>query len=86
MKIGNLNYKLKKLAKTIVTGKKTVDDYDWQFYADLIKEGIKDVSKQHTFVLKPGNYRLVGERLERKSDILPLHPNYHVVYGTGCRI
>lgn len=79
---GNFTYRVKKLLKTIVTGKKAPDDYEWQFYADLIKEGIKDVSRCHTFVLNPGDYEFHEGRLELKDRILPLHPNYQIIYET----
>jgi len=82
MRRGNLTYRIKKLAKTIFTGKVSKDDYEWDYYADLIREGIKEASTNQTFTLKHEDYLFQDGRLELKSDILPLHPNYQIIYET----
>ena len=82
MKKGNVTYRIKKLAKTIFTGKVSKDDYEWDFYADLIREGIKDASSQNTHIIGPGDYVFQDGRLELDSDILPINPNYQIIYET----
>jgi Methyltransferase domain. len=78
----NTIYRIKKLLNMIITGKKAVDDYDWKYYADLYREGLKDVAKDHTLELKVGDYKFDNGHLVLQNDVYPLHPNYHIIYET----
>ncbi len=81
-KFVNWSYRTKKLLKMIVTGKRIIDDYDWQFYSDLYMSGLQDVARDHTLVLSPGDYEYVAGKLLLKNQVLPLHPNYQIIYET----
>jgi hypothetical protein len=75
-------YHIRKFFKMLRTGKKAPDDYDWQFYADIYREGLEDIARDHTLILREGDYAFDGERLTLQRDIKPLHPNYHITYET----
>jgi SAM-dependent methyltransferase len=78
----NALYRVKKFFNMIRTGKKAADEFDWKYYADLYRDGLKDVEKDHTLALKSGDYVFENGTLILKKDIKPLHPNYHIIYET----
>jgi SAM-dependent methyltransferase len=78
----NVKYRFKKILKMLVTGRKAVDDYDWQFYTGIYRDGLKDVAKDHSLALAPGDYEFQGGKLLQKNHGLPLHPNYSIIYET----
>lgn len=78
----NLGYRLKKLANMVFTGKRAPDDYDWKFYTGIYRQGLEGIEKDHALVLREGDYRFEGGRLERKSEILPLNENHRLIYET----
>ncbi len=80
--ITNMLYRISKFINMIRTGKKAVDDYDWKYYANLYREGLKDVERDHTLTLASGDYVFENGALIRKKNIKPLHPNYHIIYET----
>jgi SAM-dependent methyltransferase len=82
MRKGNVTYQIKKLAKRIFTGKASKDDYEWDFYADLIHEGIRDASSKKTQIIELGDYVFKDGRLELDSGILPINPNCQIIYET----
>jgi hypothetical protein len=75
-------YHIRKFFKMLRTGRKAPDDYDWQFYSDIYREGLDDIARDHTLILREGDYAFDGERLTLRRDIKPLHPNYHITYET----
>lgn len=78
----SLGYRLKKIANRILTGKRAPDDYDWKFYSGIYKDGLEGMEKDHVLVLKEGEYRFEGGRLEKKGESLPLNENHRVIYET----
>ena len=58
------------------------DDYYWGFYTDHYVEELKEVSTGHTITLHAGDYAFDAAVLSREANILPLHPNYRLLYET----
>jgi hypothetical protein len=75
-------YRIRKFLNMIRTGKKAVDDYDWKYYADLYREGLKDIERDYTLAFEPGDFSFKNGTLILKKDMKPLHPNYHIIYET----
>jgi hypothetical protein len=63
-------------------GKKTPDDYDWDFYSGIYKDGLDNMEKEGTLVLNDGDYVFTDQQLLLKKQILPLNPVYHLLYET----
>ena len=78
----NIGYRLKKIANMIRTGKRVSDDYDWKYYSGIYRQGLEGAGKDHTLVLKVGDYRFDSGKLERKGEILPLIENHRIIYET----
>ncbi|MFH1477935.1 MAG: class I SAM-dependent methyltransferase [Verrucomicrobiota bacterium] len=65
-----------------LTGK-TRDDFDWKLYNILYRGEMRDMAKEHTQILKEGDYTFKDNKLlKRKAEILPLHPNCRLLYET----
>ena len=75
-------YRFKKLFKAIATGRKTQDDYAWEYYSELYEDGLEDVARKHTLALRPGDYSFRKGCLVPEGGILPLHQNYQIIYET----
>ncbi|MFA6391468.1 MAG: class I SAM-dependent methyltransferase [Patescibacteria group bacterium] len=75
-------YKIKYIFKSLITGKKTEDDFDWNLYPKHYSGELKEVEKDHTTIIKANDYALDNGRLSLKSNILPLHPNHLLLYET----
>ena len=82
VRIVNVKYRFKKILKMLITGRKAADDYDWQFYTGIYRDGLKDVAKDHSLVLGHGDYEFREGTLVQKNPGLPLHPNYRIIYET----
>jgi 2-polyprenyl-3-methyl-5-hydroxy-6-metoxy-1,4-benzoquinol methylase len=79
-------YQVKYLLKTIFTGKKTQDDFDWDLYTQHYKGELKQVDEIETTVIKPGDYVFEQNSLVKKTDIKPLHLNHHLLYETMLQL
>lgn len=75
-------YQVRHLLKTIFTGKKTADDFDWDLYTQHYKGELKHVEETATAVLKPGDYVFEHNTLVKKNQVKPLHDNHLVLYET----
>lgn len=75
-------YQVKYLLKSLLTGKRTADDFDWDLYTQHYKGELKHVEEIETTILKPGDYKFAGGSLAKVSDIKPLHKNHHILYET----
>ena len=81
-KYGFCTYQAKLLIRSIFSKKATKDDFDWSLYTDHYKEELKHVAKKHTIILNPGDYEFLDNRIILRRNIMPLHPNYRLVYET----
>jgi SAM-dependent methyltransferase len=75
-------YQIKLLLKTIFTGKKPRDDFDWNLYTQHYRGELKEVEENHTTILKPGDYFFEKGFLVKKNQIRPLHVNHFAIYET----
>ncbi len=82
VKLVNIDYRIKKILKMLLTGKKAVDDYEWQFYTGIYRDGLQGIEKEHSLVLRFGDYDFQQGKLIKKYSGLPLHPNYSIIYET----
>lgn len=58
------------------------DDYDWGKYHTTYSNQQERISKKRTQILKNGDYEFDGKSLGITKDILPLHPNWRLLYET----
>lgn len=58
------------------------DDFNWTKYNDHYREELVHISKKHTIKLNNGDYIVKDNTLLKQRDILPLHPNYRLLYET----
>lgn len=75
-------YQVRHLLKTLFTGKKTTDDFDWDLYTQHYKGELKHVEETATAVLQPGDYVFENNVLVKKNTVKPLHDNHLVLYET----
>lgn len=75
-------YQVKLLLKSLFTGKKNQDDFDWDLYTQHYKGELKHVEENATAILKPGDYNFENGTLAKRADIKPLHLNHHLLYET----
>lgn len=76
----DFTYRFKTKLKRYLTGKRVGDDFDWEFYTDHYRAELERGSREHTLILKPGDYQFEGGRLLKKTACLPLHPNHRLLY------
>lgn len=79
-------YQVKYLLKTLLTGKKNSDDFDWDLYTQHYKGELKQVEEIETTVLKPGDYKFENNSLIKVANIKPLHLNHHLLYETMLQL
>ena len=77
-----LGYKIKSTIKSIINRKKITDDFDWELYHEHYEGEVAKSGRKHTRILLPGDYLFRKNRLTRTNEILPLHPNCHLLYET----
>jgi|688.fasta_scaffold59032_1 SAM-dependent methyltransferase len=66
-----------------LTGRQITDDFDWASYSLHYRGELASISKEHTLVLRDGDYTLeAGELLRTRQSLLPLHPNHRLLYET----
>ncbi|MBT9168799.1 MAG: hypothetical protein DDT19_02147 [Syntrophomonadaceae bacterium] len=66
---------------------KTRDDFDWKLYNILYRGELINIAKEHTQILKEGDYMFKDNNLVKsKEDILPLHPNHRLLYETIAQL
>ena len=58
------------------------DECDWEVYHHHYQAEQAEIEKVNTLVLSPGDYAFSGGSLFLESKILPLHPNYRLLYET----
>jgi SAM-dependent methyltransferase len=59
------------------------DDYDWDTYSLLYRSEINEGGKAHSLRIGPGDYEYRDGQLRKvRSEILPLHANYRILYET----
>lgn len=75
-------YQVKLLLKSLFTGKKSHDDFDWNLYTQHYKGELKHVEENATAILMPGDYKFEEGTLKKVSSIKPLHLNHHLLYET----
>lgn len=75
-------YQIKYFFKSLITGKKTKDDFDWDLYPKHYSGELREVEKDNTTILETNDYALDNGRLVLKNKILPLHPNHLLLYET----
>lgn len=82
-----INYKtmkyriINKVGKLL--GKKQLDDFDWKLYNIHYEGELDSISKNHTIMLKQGDYIFTDQNLiKQNGQILPLHPNHRLMYET----
>ena len=78
----SLAYRFKTKLKRYWTGRRAQDDFDWEYYTHHYRAELERGSREHTLILKPGDYHFAEGRLTRKSTCLPLHPNHRLLYET----
>jgi SAM-dependent methyltransferase len=77
-----LLYRLKQRLARLV-GRRITDDFDWGSYSLHYRGELAGISKEHTLVLRAGDYTLeAGELLRARQSLLPLHPNHRLLYET----
>jgi SAM-dependent methyltransferase len=72
----------KKINKAFRPGSAIMDDFDWQRYHNHYQAELAEVEKVHTQVLSSGDYSFSDEALSLEGNVLPLHPNYRLLYET----
>lgn len=83
MKWVNLVYRINKIFNMIRKRKKASDDYDWEFYTGIYKDGLNNAAKEETLILNEGDYVFTdGQLLFKNKHILPLPSIHHLVYET----
>jgi ubiquinone/menaquinone biosynthesis C-methylase UbiE len=75
-------YQAKLLLKSLFTGKKSHDDFDWDLYTQHYKGELKHVEENATAILQPGDYVFEKSELKKLSQTKPLHLNHHLLYET----
>jgi len=86
MKWVNLVYRINKILNMIRKRKKTPDDYDWDFYTGIYKDGLDNLAKDGTLILNDGDYVFTDQKLLLKKQILPLNPVNHLIYETVLQL
>lgn len=63
------------------------DDFNWELYNIHYRGELEAISKEHTLHLSPGDYTFSeGQLSQQNTDILPLHPNWHILYETMLQL
>lgn len=68
--------------RPLYDGASVADDYDWSVYSEEYRAQIEKMSKQHTLLLKPGEYAIDGDDIVLKDGLKPLHDNHKCLYET----
>lgn len=77
-----LLYRLKHRAMRL-WGREITDDFDWSSYSLHYRGELAGISKEHTLVLRDGDYVFRDGALSQAlAGILPLHPNHRLLYET----
>lgn len=64
-------------------GRRITDDFDWSSYSLHYRGELAGISKEHTLVLREGDYEFRdGSLSQARAGILPLHPNHRLLYET----
>jgi SAM-dependent methyltransferase len=82
MREGIIQRVLKKLNKIFRPGSAIMDDFDWKRYHNHYRAEMVEVEKVHTQMLSRGDYIFSDGVFSLKGNILPLHPNYQLLYET----
>jgi tRNA G46 methylase TrmB len=73
----------KRIKRMLKPNEKTmVDDYDWAEYHKIYSKQISEMSKNCTQILKHGDYIFKKNNLIKNQAILPMHPNWILLYET----
>ncbi len=81
-----LSYNIKKNIKTML-GKKITDDFDWKLYNLHYRGELEEVSKIYTQILQVYDYIFKDGHLSKNNEkVLPLHPNYRLLYETMLQL
>jgi SAM-dependent methyltransferase len=66
-----------------MTGRRVTDDFDWAAYSLHYRGELAGISKEHTLVLREGDYEFLdGALCQTRAGMLPLHPNHRLLYET----
>ena len=78
-----LLYRIKNKIRSLITGKKVTDDFDWEIYPDHYQGELEKIAKTRLQVLSPGDY-IYRKGLLSPDKKLPLllHPNHRLLYET----
>ncbi len=79
-------YLIKDLFKTIFTGRKIIDDFDWDLYTQHYRGELVEVADHNSTILESGQYIFNDGILQKKQDILDLHPNHFLLYETVLQL
>ncbi|MBK5115026.1 MAG: class I SAM-dependent methyltransferase [Candidatus Heimdallarchaeota archaeon] len=77
--------RLKKRVKRVLKPNEEIieaDDYDWDEYHNIYSKQISEMRKNRTQILKHGDYIFKNNELIKNRDILPIHPNWTILYET----
>ncbi len=81
-----LLYRLKHTAMRLF-GREITDDFDWSSYSLHYRGELAGISKEHTLVLREGDYAFRdGALSQARAGILPLHPNHRLLYETVLQL
>ena len=73
---------LKKINKIFKPNSAMMDDFDWKQYHNHYQAEVAEVEKIHTQMMSSGDYVFFDGVLSLQSNVLPLHPNYQLLYET----
>jgi len=82
LKEGVIQRVFKKTNKIFRSNSATMDDFDWQLYHNHYQAEMEEVEKVHTQILSSGDYSFSDGALSLQGNVLPLHPNYKLLYET----
>ena len=80
----NMRYKIRGLCGMFTQKSCNRDDYNWDDYPDHYKFEESKTKKVNTIKISKDDYIFVDEKLKMNDNknILPLHPNYRLIYET----
>jgi ubiquinone/menaquinone biosynthesis C-methylase UbiE len=82
-----LRYRIKNKIRSLLTGKKVTDDFDWELYPEHYQGELDNIAKTCLQVLAPGDYFFKdGMLLQDKDTPIALHPNHQLLYETILQI
>lgn len=68
-------------------GQRLTDDFDWKAYSLHYRGELDAISKEHTLVLRRGDYVFRdGALTKARPGIHPLHPNHRLLYETMLQL